>query len=143
MGVSTNAELWFGLCWEESDEPGYENGLPSPVIEYLTAKYADEVEELEESEKLEKLEDSAHELVEKRSCTLVVYGYGDGGAMFGLAVRGTDLTAWRGHPRDVSADSIITTGTMDKEHIESLRKAAEAIGWPYKEPAWWLASYWG
>ncbi len=118
MGVSTDGLLWLGLC-DAGDE-----GLPQSVVDKLVAGGADE----------DDLAEAAHQALKDTGVELVThcsYDY----PMYGLAVVST--TAWRGSP------SAVDTAPPTDAQIAALKAACEAIGWPYSEPQWWLASLWG
>ena len=134
MGQSTDAKLWFGLCWTEDDEKYYENGIPNVVVDYMKTKDVD----IEDSDDAEWAIDK---LLEPLGCKLVYHCYGDGGTMYGLAVTESYVCASRGYPVDITGKPHMTG--WPPEWSEQLCKAAEAIGWPMKPPSWWLASYWG
>lgn len=137
MGQSTDAKIWFGLCW---DEEYYENGLPSVVIEHMRAIKRDPDEEDEPDE--DAIERAVDKLLKKLGCELVAHCYGDGSRMIGLAVSASYECASRGYPINLTTTGMITTGTVGADWVRKLTAAAEVIGWPWKPPAWWLASYW-
>lgn len=122
MGTSTDGLLWWGLC---SNEEGLPEGVGAVLgLEPDHEDFYDQLNELEE----EDLDPLGVSLV--RHCS-------DGWQMYGLALKSTEMTAWRGDPKNVESLAV----PPDAE--ERLRKAAEAIGWPWSEPKWWLASWWG
>lgn len=139
MGQSTDALLWFGLCWTEKDEKYYENGLPSVVQEHMRTKMRkpDDEDELDE----DTIESAVDKLLKPLGCELVSHCYGDGSRMIGLAVSASYECASRGYPIDLTGKPHMTG--WPPEWREKLERAAEAIGWPLKPPSWWLASYWG
>lgn len=132
MAQSTDAKLWFGFCWTDKDEEYYEDGLPSVVIEHIK-KNNPALEEIDVTEFVEKL-------LEPLGCLLVRHGYCDGGEMFGLAVSASYIRASRGYPIDITGKPHMPG--WPPEWRDQLVAAAEAIGWPLKPPAWWLASDW-
>lgn len=138
MGQSTDAKLWFGLCWTEDDDKYYENGLPSVVVKHMHAAYP-RPEDDEDDESF--IEDAVEKLLEPLGCQLVYHCYCDGATMFGLAVTDSYVCASRGYPIDITGKAHMPGWPLDWR--EKLTAAAEAIGWPMKPPGWWLASYWG
>jgi len=140
MGQSTDANIWFGLCWTEKDEKYYENGLPTVVQEYMRAKIRNPDDEDEPDE--DAIESAVHDLLKPLDCALVSHCYGDGSRMIGLAVSASYECASRGYPINLTTTGMITTGTVGADWVRKLTAAAEVIGWPWKPPAWWLASYW-
>jgi hypothetical protein len=135
MVQSTDAKIWFGFCWDEKDQEYYENGLPNPVVAYMKSVDSD-IEDTDDAER------AVDKILEKFGCKLVRHCYCDGADMMGLAVTESCETASRGYPINLTTTGMITTGTVADAWISKLTLAAQAIGWPYKRPSWWLASYW-
>lgn len=142
MGQSTDAKIWFGLCWTEEDEKYYENGLPSVVVEHMRATYPKPEDEEDEDDECV-IESAVDKLLKPLGCELVHHCYGDGATMYGLAVKDSYQCASRGYPINLTTTGTITTSTVDAKWLDNLAAAAETIGWPMKPPSWWLASYWG
>lgn len=135
MGQSTDAKIWFGLCWGEDDQEYYENGLPEPVLAHLKAQDSD-IEDEEDAER------AIEKILTKFDCELVHHCYCDGADMVGLAISASYECASRGYPINLTTTGMITTGTVGDDWLKKLTAAAEAVGWPLKPPAWWLASHW-
>jgi hypothetical protein len=134
MGQSTDAKIWFGLCWTEADEEFYENGIPAPVLAHMKAQDPDIEEDGD-------IENAIDKILVKFGCEFVRHCYCDGAAMVGLAITESCEIASRGYPVNLSNVSKITA-TMPEDWSDKLYQAADAIGWPWRPPAWWLASYW-
>jgi len=132
MGQSTDAKIWFGLCW---DEKYYENGLPHCVIAHMKA-FDPDIEDEGDAER------AVDKILEEFGCEIVRHCYCDGADMVGLAVTESCETAARGYPINLTTTGLITTGTVGDAWMSKLTLASQAIGWPWKPPAWWLASYW-
>lgn len=143
MGVSTDAILAFGfdlgeelpesLVGEDGDSGGFEfeewlktkagivypeghAGIKSPAY---TAYY-----------------EAGKALVEACPVDLIThcsYDY----PMYFLAVRGTEVKAWRGHPKTV------TTGPIKQSQLNAMRKFCDDNGIPWQEPQWHIFSLWG
>jgi hypothetical protein len=135
MGQSTDAKIWFGLCWTEADEEFYENGIPAPVLAHMKAQDPD-IEDEGDAER------AVDKLLAPFGCELVRHCYYDGADMVGLAITESCEIASRGYPVNLTDTGVITTGTIGDEWMSKLTLAAQAIGWPWRPPAWWLASYW-
>ena len=135
MGQSTDAKIWFGFCWDEKDQEYYENGLPECVLAHLKAQDSD-IEDEEDAER------AIEKILKKFDCELVHHCYCDGADMVGLAISASSECAYRGDPINLTTKGLITTGTIGEDWMGKLTLAAHAIGWPWKPPAWWLASYW-
>ena len=129
MGTSTDGLLWYGLCWTHKDEKYYERGLPEPVAKRLELTN-DEDHDYDNFEIVDKK-------LEPYDCELVVHCMGDY-PMVGLAVKEASFSSSRGDPHPFEDTDLATLA----EQGARLHQACEAIGWPYKEPKWWLASMW-
>jgi len=134
MGESTDAKIWFGFCWGEDDQEYYENGLPECVLAYMKARSSD-IEDEEDAEC------AIEKILTKFDCELVRHCDSDGYDMVGLAISASSEWAARGYPSNLTTTGLITTGTIGEDWMGKLTLAAQAIGWPWKPPAWWLASY--
>ena len=144
MGQSTDGLLWFGLCWTEEDEKYYESGLPEVVTKFLkenvVAKLDEEAREaFDEDSDGDAFEELADKLLGEHGCSLVRHCMSDY-TMFGIKLNGASARAWRGSPKSLDLAEMQKHNTAVS--VERLRKACEAIGWPWKEPQWWLASHW-
>ena len=138
MGVSTDAYLWWGY----NDATGQESGLPEYVVEHLRKHPIDhpKFKRFEPDE----LEDVLYFVLKGYGVELVGHCSSEY-RMYGLAVSAPRITAWRGHPKQISlaaAEASLTEPTDEWKAL--LKRGADLLGWPTdKEPGWWLASYWG
>lgn len=136
MGQSTDAKIWFGLCWGDDDRTKfYKNGLPDPVLAHMTVKDTG-IKDAGDAEYV------IAKILKAFDCVLVRHCYCDGLDMVGLAISASYVCASRGNPINLTTTGMITTSTIGPDWVRKLTTAAEVIGWPWKPPAWWLASYW-
>lgn len=144
MGVSTDAILFFGYCWDEECEPFTEvENFEDPdfdVDDFILQKYGfrPEPEEVYGTDPSKADEwstywkekhvflDSLPEII--RHCH---YDH----VMYGIAMRGTKIEAVRGCPKEA-----VFTHSADME--SSLKEFCEKLGIkPQDQPKWWLVSY--
>lgn len=59
--------------------------------------------------------------------------------MWILSVRGTEKTAYRGYPKEITIDEL----QVSQGSILRLRDFCEEYGIEWKEPKWYLCSLWG
>lgn len=125
MGVSTNADLWYGLEFF-SPEDGEE--LPKPLQE----AYEKAAEEYEDHEMLE---DLGNEDVG------IDYHSSSEYAIWFAYIKESRVTARRGDAQLINKD--LRQSNVPSGWDEKLRAWADSHGIPFKGAAWHLSSYWG
>ena len=130
MGVSTDAILVFGIaCGDEDEVPGFMLGFDD-FNEYLNSisglpEYGEEGHSFDAQRKFSESVPADMTL----NCS---YDY----PMYILAVRGTEMRAWRGSPME------ITSLDVPVEKVEAFKAWVSERG-IVGEPKWLLCSLWG
>ena len=147
MGQSTDAILWYGYAWTNEGAPPW-------------AKYNEDEERIDDGEQDEDDEDARfarvsgftekwtegagrdyfkrrNAVTETATCEIVHHCSGDC-TMYGVAVRGSRKTAWRGSP---VPDPF---GEAQPEWNAQLASYCALMGIDPSDqkPRWWLASMW-
>lgn len=114
MGISTDAKLCYGIPLEEDSVPSWDDGDAEEGPAWLA--YYGEAQE-------------GVELV--RHCS-------DSCTMYILAIEGTAITAWRGHPQRVQSIDV-QPGWFETLEAYRNKYGLVAAG----APDWWLCSWLG
>jgi hypothetical protein len=124
MGQSTNGELWYGVVFEDGyefpwrAEQGFDDAKGYPAEGWLEYQNAFDAE---------------------HPCPVEVVNYRSGDyPMYGLAVRGTVKTAYRGTPEKVEGIGI---SEGEEQLLKGFLQQYDLK--PESETGWWLSSYWG
>lgn len=149
MSESTDAKLWFGVCWTDNDEKYYESGLPKPVQAFLQAQYGLESNEDEDDDGGVVFQDKMVALVEKLikpfEVELIRHCHGDS-IMYALGIQESEQRARRGKPLPLDLGSLTRAAEYRPlaadDYGNRIHHACIAVGWPIAAPTWWLASYW-
>lgn len=122
MGQSTDGLFWFGLA---SSDEGFPNGVEERLKSFVPEGKNFDDDPIGYADKA--LMKFGCQIVQHCSCEYPMYG---------VAVSSSRYMAWRGSPRNVIPMH------PNQEQTKLLKQACEAIGWPWSEPCFWLASNW-
>lgn len=162
MGVSTNAILFYGYCWDEEirllpegedewvDVIRVKRGIPDPWASFLEVGPQVSYEDKMSIEKEWKAKNRAalDAYYEAKKAIAKEYGCdigshcSDSCSIPYIAIASAGILAYRGYPKPISADDLKTDPAWDG----LLRKFCEDVGITPpegQEPRWWLVSYWG
>lgn len=135
MGRSTNGELWYGVVFEEDAEfPWDVEPFDGDLEDWWRAEHGfDHAYPREGWLEAQKAFDAAH------PCPVETVNYCSGDyPMYGLAVKGTVTTAYRGTPKRIEGLGISEAETQPfKDFLAKYELKPEG------EAGWWLSSYWG
>jgi hypothetical protein len=157
VGVSTNGILFWGVSYDEGDldqpEDGdweefiaNKTGIKKPEKPYPNLRKRGSYEDREPTPDEKVIVDEYHKYwkdqnaaAEAQTCWVDIHGHYDGCPMPYIYVKRLHKVALRGYPEEL--------GVMDLQPTDDERKAlkafAELIGAEWRQPQWWLASYWG
>jgi hypothetical protein len=149
MGVSTDAILFYGYCWDEprdmpeswEDTVAVRRGAKNPWDSYQWA--GGEAMSRWCRENKEALDDwyRAKEAVEKEfGCDIHYHCSGDFSIPY-VSVEASRVVALRGYPQQIKMPPEQDTPLWDRQ-LEKFLSELE-IEKPQEAPAWWLVSYWG
>lgn len=133
MGVSTDGILVFGIQLPEEETPEFLEGFENDFDDFIDSlnglpQWGEEGHDWNKTHAFR--DNFPVDLVQHCS-----YDY----PMYILAVRGTEIMASRGYPKEIDP----LTLKVDPEKIEFLRKFCEEYGIEWEEPKWYLCSMWG
>ena len=133
MGTSTDAYLYFGF---EIYDPEF--GIDDEDEKLILGKIDEEkiVGDDEDNESVRcYLENAAFDDIAKELGLDVNCHCSDDYPVYFVSAK--RHWAWRGHQEEISSLHIEPTW------INNLKEFCKRTGFAYKEPKWWLASYWG
>jgi hypothetical protein len=130
-GESSDDDLWYDAAdillndWDE--EYAVRRGTPRPTMAYEENKDAHRA-----------FWDAKNKLVEESGCTINTHCSGEYPVFF-VCITESYLRASRGYPTEVpEGHTVPAEGWVDK-----LKAFCEVMGITWREPKWYLASYWG
>lgn len=135
MGVSTDAYLYFGFDIYEAEQ-GISDDLEESILKKIGIVYDPEAEAYEDPSTLSAAFNNAlfDDIAEEFGLSINTHGSDDYQIN---SIVASIKSAYRGYPKE------ITSLEIDPIWIDNLKLFCERTGFEYKEPKWWLASYWG
>lgn len=157
MGVSTDAILFWGFCWDDEDKQPWDKngeqtndyekrcaaamGVKTPEMPY--PEYENDHSPKAESARraYSKYWNQCRKALKASGCK-IIYHCSDECTMYGIAIEASVITARRGYPEHVESLAI---GAVKQEWHSILFNFCEKMDVDVKklEPRRWLVSYWG
>ena len=141
MSTSTDAILFYGYVWTDKESPPWSSDDEDEGDEDEDDRYARRAGFTDKwSEGDDGYFDRRGKVLAKAKCE-IVHHCSDSCVMYGVAVKGTVTTAWRGYPKKIDPDKM----APKSEWADALRSYCEHMGIKTgnRKPAWHLVSWWG
>jgi hypothetical protein len=135
MGVSTDAILFYGLCWDDEVELGEASDFETNHFDIDASDNWEEVYRLRTHRTLD-YKDPNYEWSDKWPVAISHHCSGDYPMPY-VAVQASEVRAWRGSPKEVT--SLRVPQIWDQQ----LREFCSIMKIEWQQPKWWLVSYWG
>ena len=170
MGQSTDGILFFGYCWDEEGWPSQDrlsDTLHDDSDDDVDIDDVDDGDEPELGAEKEYLRrkslwqpieyprpaskdaltawnqnhDKCRELEEQLPFEMVRHCCSEA-PMYGLAIRGTVTTAWRGSPQEIDPSLFSQYSPSNAHYDEVLKEVCEVLKLRPSKLGWWLVSDW-
>ncbi len=141
MSTSTDAILFYGYVWTDKESPPWSRDDDDDDDEDADDRYARLAGFTDEwTEGDDGYFDRRVKVLANAKCKIVMH-CSDSCVMYGVAVKGTATTAWRGYPKKIDPDKM----APKPEWADALRSYCEHMGIKTgnRKPAWHLVSWWG